>query len=61
MIPYNFPSQGFRLGIILCILFLSAVFSTRSSAATDPFAELHDKAKKKGGNSRSMLHCQPGP
>jgi hypothetical protein len=49
MIPHNFPSQGFRLGIILCILFISAVFSSPSPAATDPLAELHDKAKKEGG------------
>ena len=33
MIPHNFPSQGFRLGIILCILFISAVFSSPSPAA----------------------------
>ena len=49
MIPHNFPSQGFRLEIILCILFISAVFSSPSPAATDPLAELHDKAKKEGG------------
>ena len=47
MIPHNFPSQGFRLEIILCILFISAVFSSPSPAATDPLAELHDKAKKR--------------
>ena len=49
MIPYNLPSQGSRIGIILCILFLSAVFSSGSPAAPDPLAELHDTAKKEGG------------
>lgn len=49
MIRYHFRSNGFRLGFVLCIWSLFAVFPVRSPAATDSIAELHEKAKKEGG------------
>lgn len=49
MIRYHFRSTGFRLGTVLCIWSLCAVFPAASPAATDSLAELHDKAKKEGG------------
>jgi iron(III) transport system substrate-binding protein len=49
MIRYHLESNGVRLGIILCVLSLPAVFPAPSPAATDSIAEIYEKAKKEGG------------